>query len=255
MRSTAPRLTLVGAGPGDAELLTLKGKRALEQADVVLYDDLANRTLLAHAPAHAHTYYVGKRAGQRSTPQADINQLIVNLAHELGHVVRLKGGDSFVFGRGYEEIEFAQRHGLVCDLVPGVSSCLAVPASQGIPVTSRGISESFWVIAGTTRDGSMSGDLVLAAQSNATVVVLMGLNKLDEICELYGRFSRENLPMAVIQNGTRPNERCVVGQVGEMPRLVAEQGIVSPAVIVVGEVVAMHPAYVAEYARSLTEVW
>lgn len=255
MHSTAPRLTLVGAGPGDVELLTLKGVWALEQANVVLYDDLANRALLAYAPAHAHTYYVGKRAGQRSTTQAEINQLIVELARELGHVVRLKGGDPFVFGRGYEEIEFAQQHGLICDVVPGISSCLAVPASQGIPVTSRGISESFWVITGTTREGSMSGDLLLAAQSSATVVVLMGLNKLTEICALYGRFGRENLPMAVIQNGTRPTERCVVGQVWEMPRLVAEQGIESPAVIVVGEVVAVHPAYVAEYAHSLTEVY
>lgn len=254
MRSTTPRLTLVGAGPGDVDLLTLKGVRALEQANVVLYDDLANRVLLAYAPTHVHTYYVGKRAGQRSTPQAEINELIVSLAYELGHVVRLKGGDSFVFGRGYEEIDFAQKHGIQCAVVPGISSCMAVPASQGIPVTSRGISESFWVITGTTRDGSLSNDLQLAAQSNATVVVLMGLTKLPEICAVYGLFGRENLPMAVIQNGTRPNERCVVGHVWEMPRLVAEQGIESPAVIVVGEVVSVHPAYVAEYARSLTEV-
>ncbi len=120
----------------------------------------------------------------------------MNLAHELGHVVRLKGGDSFVFGRGYEEIEFAQQHGIPCTVIPCISSCLAVPASQGIPVKSQGISESFWVISGTTRDGNMSADLHLAAQSNATVVVLMGLNKLTEICDLYGRPTWRSMPAA-----------------------------------------------------------
>ncbi|MBO0947681.1 uroporphyrinogen-III C-methyltransferase [Fibrella forsythiae] len=253
MRSAVPKLTLVGAGPGDAELLTLKGVRVLEQADAVLYDDLANRSLLAYAPAHAHRYYVGKRAGQPSTPQTVINELIVELAHEVGHVVRLKGGDSFVFGRGYEEIDYARRHGLICDIVPGISSCIAVPASQGIPVTSRGVSESFWVITGTTRSGELSSDLPLAAQSNATVVVLMGLSKLTELCQLYRQFGRDHLPMAVIQNGTRPDERCVVGQVWNMPQLVAEQGVGAPAVLIVGEVVALHPAYVTEYALGLMQ--
>jgi uroporphyrin-III C-methyltransferase len=241
-----PQLTLVGAGPGQADLITLRGIRVLQQADAVLYDDLANASLLEFAPPHARRVYVGKRAGQMSWAQADINELIVLLAREVGHVVRLKGGDSFVFGRGYEELDFARQHGLRCAVVPGVSSSIAAPASVGIPVTSRGVSESFWVITGTTRRGDLSADMRLAAQSSATVVVLMGLSKLTEICALYAQYGRDHLPMAVIQNATRPDERCVTGAVWEMPRIVAGQGISSPAVMVVGEVVALRESSVWE---------
>jgi uroporphyrin-III C-methyltransferase len=261
-----PKLTLVGAGPGDGELITLKGIRALECADVVLYDDLTNRELLDYCPERTLKMYVGKRAGRTSFQQGDINRLIVRLARKRGHVVRLKGGDPFVFGRGHEEMEYAQRHSIACMVVPGVSSCVAVPASQGIPVSRRGVSESFWVITGTTRMGELSDDLHLAAQSKATVVVLMGMKKLSEICALYVGLGRGHMPVAVIQNGTRTNELCVVGQAWEMPRLMAEYqagnkgvgapgpGPSCPAVIVIGEVVALHPAYVLDYLQSLPMV-
>jgi len=246
-----PKLTLVGAGPGDGELITLKGIRALQQADVVLYDDLAASTLLDFAPEQALKIYVGKRAGKPSAAQDTINQMIVDLARTHGHVIRLKGGDSYVFGRGYEEREYARQHGISCVVIPGISSCIAVPASQGIPVTCRGISESFWVITGTTRHGELSADLQLAVQSSATVVVLMGLNKLDELCALYSQHGRGHLPMAVVQNGTRADERCVVGQVWEMPDLVAVQRVGAPAVLIIGEVVTLHPDYVVAYAQNL----
>jgi len=266
-----PKLTLVGAGPGDEELITLKGIRALEKADVVLYDDLANSRLLDYCPPHALKMYVGKRAGRNSFRQEEINSLIVRLALRRGHVVRLKGGDPFVFGRGYEEIEYVRAQGIACEVVPGVTSCVAVPASAGIPVTSRGVSESFWVITGTTRSGELSDDLYLAAQSNATVVVLMGLKKLSEICDLYARLGRGHLPMAVVQNGTRTNETCVVGQAWEIPQLIENYrsrnevgasagygldslGLDGPAVLVIGEVVALHPAYVLDYLQSLPMV-
>ena len=261
-----PKLTLVGAGPGDGELITLKGIRALEHADVVLYDDLANRALLDYCPEHTLKMYVGKRAGRSSFAQEDINRLVVRLARKRGHVVRLKGGDPFVFGRGHEEVEYAQRHHVACVVVPGVSSCVAVPSSQGIPVTRRGVSESFWVITGTTRHGDLSDDLHLAAQSKATVVVLMGMKKLAEICALYVGLGRGHMPVAVIQNGTRTNELCVVGQAWEMPRLIAEyqsgdKGVGAPdsqtdgpAILVIGEVVALHPAYVLDYLQSLPMV-
>ena len=245
-----PKLTLVGAGPGDGELITLKGIRALQQADVVLYDDLVNDSLLDFAPDYALKMYVGKRAGQLSFTQDEINTLIVRLAQEHGHVVRLKGGDPYVFGRGYEEYAYVRQYGIACELVPGVSSSIAVPASQGIPVTSRGVSESFWVITGTTRQGELSDDLQLAVQSKATVVILMGLNKLDQICALYEQAGRGHLPMAVVQNGTRPDEQCVVGQVCTMPQLVAEQGVGAPAVLIIGEVVSLHPSYLAECLRA-----
>jgi uroporphyrin-III C-methyltransferase len=246
-----PKLTLVGAGPGNGELITLKGIRALRKADVVLYDDLANASLLDFAPGGILTLYVGKRAGKPSFRQEEINTLVVRLAQEHGHVVRLKGGDPYVFGRGYEEYEYALQHGIDCEVVPGVSSCIAVPASQGIPVTSRGVSQSFWVITGTTHTGDLSDDLRLAVQSKATVVVLMGLRKIDQICALYVEAGRGHLPMAVIQNGTRPDEQQVIGQVWNMPQRVAEQGVGAPAVLVIGEVVALHPSYLAECLRGV----
>lgn len=249
-----PKLTLVGAGPGDGELITLKGIRALRQADVILYDDLTNASLLDFAPTHAQTLYVGKRAGRSSYRQEEINVLIVRLAQEHGHVVRLKGGDPFVFGRGFEEIDYARQYGISCVIVPGVSSSIAVPASQGIPVTSRGVSESFWVITGTTRHGDLSDDLKLAVQSKATVVVLMGMGKVDEICALYAEAGRGHLPMAVVQNGTRPDERCLIGQVDNMPHLIAEQGVGAPAVLIIGEVVRLHPSYLAACLASVAFV-
>ncbi|GAB4031336.1 uroporphyrinogen-III C-methyltransferase [Spirosoma gilvum] len=247
-----PKLTLVGAGPGDGELITLKGVRALRQADVVLYDDLANHSLLEFAPERALKIYVGKRVGKASFSQDEINALVVSLSQEYGHVVRLKGGDPFVFGRGFEECEYARQYGITCEVVPGVSSSIAVPASQGIPVTSRGVSESFWVITGTTRHGELSDDLRLAVQSKATVVVLMGLGKVTEICDLYCQAGRGHLPMAVIQNGTRADEHCVIGKVWNMPQLVAEQGVGAPAVLVIGEVVALHPSYLAECLHNVS---
>ncbi|QRR00584.1 uroporphyrinogen-III C-methyltransferase [Dyadobacter sandarakinus] len=246
-----PKLTLIGAGPGDAELITLKGIRALQQADVVLYDELANAGLLDFAPAQALKIYVGKKAGQASFSQDEINGLIVRLARKRGHVVRLKGGDPFVFGRGFEEIRHARDQDISCEVVPGVSSCIAVPGSLQIPVTSRGVSESFWVITATTQTGELSEDMQLAAQSRATVIVLMGLGKLDEICGLYRQFGRAHLPMAVIQNGTRPDERSVLGQVWEMPQLVREKQIATPAILIIGEVVALHPSYALEYLQSM----
>lgn len=248
------KLTLVGAGPGNGELITLKGIKELQKADVVLYDELANADLLEFAPDHALKIYVGKKAGQAAFSQDEINGLIVRLARKRGHVVRLKGGDSFVFGRGHEEMEYARDYDIACEVVPGVSSCIAVPAAMEIPVTRRGVSESFWVITATTRTGELSEDLRLAVQSKATVVVLMGLNKLKEICDLYKHFGRGHLPMAVIQNGTRPDEKSVMGQVWEIPHLVKENNIGTPAIIMLGEVVALHPSYALDYLKTMQAV-
>ena len=244
------RVTLVGAGPGDKDLITVKGIKALQHADAILYDDLANEELLEFAPENAIKIYVGKRSGMPSFRQEEINGLMVHLAHSKGHVVRLKGGDGFVFGRGYEEMEFARKHNIPCEIIPGISSCIAVPEALEIPVTKRGVSESFWVITGTTRKGEISEDIRLAAQSQATVIILMGMSKLEEICEIYKVNNKENLPMAVIQNGTRADQRSVIGQVWEMPYLVKEQNIGTPAIMVIGEVVGLHPSYTMEYINS-----
>ncbi|PAW94530.1 uroporphyrinogen-III C-methyltransferase [Mucilaginibacter sp. MD40] len=238
-----PRITLVGAGPGDAELITLKGIKALQTADVVLYDALVNEELLEFAPEGSVKVYVGKRSGDHTFSQDNINRLMVDYAINYGHVVRLKGGDPFVFGRGHEELEFAAEHNITTQVVPGISSSIGVPGMQGIPVTHRGLSESFWVITGTTTAGQVSADLYQAAKSNATVVVLMGLHKLREIAELFKAEGKANLPAAVIQSGTTADEKVAVGTVDTIAALVAEKGIASPALIVFGEVVALHPQY------------
>lgn len=232
-----PRFTVVGAGPGDIELLTLKAVRILEQADVVLYDALVDPAVLKYAPEAEHIF-VGKRKGCYAFQQQQINELIVGRARSNGHVVRLKGGDPFVFGRGAEEMEYAAAHGVQVDLVPGISSCISVPAAQGIPVTGRGAAESFWVITGTTRHHELSEDVALAARSSATVVILMGMSKLSEIAELFVRAGKVGLPAAVIQNGTRADEKIAIGTVETIVSEVEKQGLSNPAIIVFGDVVA-----------------
>jgi uroporphyrin-III C-methyltransferase len=232
-----PRLTLVGAGPGDPELITLKAIKTIQQADIVLYDALVAQPILDFIPVGTPALAVGKRAGSHSYKQEDINELIVEFAYLYGHVVRLKGGDPFVFGRGGEELEFAARHGVSTDVVPGISSAIAVPAALNIPITSRGYSESFWVVTGTTMSGEISNDIALAAKSTATVVILMGLGKLKEIMQVFQANGRAQTPVAVIQNGTLANQKHVIGTAATIDELVQKNNIGSPAIIVVGEVV------------------
>ena len=241
-----PFLTLVGAGPGDPELMTIKGIKALEQADIVLYDALVSKEILNFIPSSTPLICVGKRAGMHSHSQEQINALIVESAFLYGHVVRLKGGDPFVFGRATEEIEVAARYGIPTRVVPGISSALAVPASIAIPLTSRGVSESFWVVTGTTMTGALSGDVALAAQSSATVIILMGLRKLKEIMALFGAYGKGETPVAVIQNGTLPSQRQVVGTVASIARLVKEEDLGSPGIIIAGDVVKF-----AEVAKQM----
>ncbi len=229
-------LTVVGAGPGDVELITLKAIKALQNADVVLYDALVDTELLDYAPQAEHIF-VGKRRGCYSYQQEQINELIVSRAKSHGHVVRLKGGDPFVFGRGSEEMEYASNFGLEVAMVPGVSSCLSVPAAQNIPVTKRGSAESFWVITGTTKEHKLSNDVRLAAKSSATVVILMGMSKLPQIVELFKKEGKSETPIAIIQNGTRENEKVGVGTIDSIENEVERQELANPAIIIIGEVV------------------
>lgn len=240
-----PKLTLAGAGPGDPDLITAKAINALGKADIILYDALVNKKLLQYASPNVKKIFVGKRNGWHSLKQEQINTLIVDVAFTYGHVVRLKGGDPFVFGRGYEEIQYAQSFNIETEVIPGISSSIGVPAFAGIPVTHRGASESFWVITGTTRTGELSRDIKLASQSTATVVILMGVHKLHEIVEVYKSSGKANLPVALIQNGTLPNERIAVGTISTIEEIVNEKQIGSPAVIVAGEVVKLHPEFVS----------
>lgn len=242
-------LTVVGAGPGDAELITMKAIKALQSAAVVLYDALVNTELLDYAP-NAEKIFVGKRKGCYTYQQEQINDLIVSRAKTHGHVVRLKGGDPFVFGRGAEEMAFATQHGIQVAVVPGISSCLSVPANQNIPVTKRGDSESFWVITGTTKEHKLSKDIALAAKSSATIVILMGMSKLAEITALFVAEGKSELPVAIIQEGTTEREKIGIGTISTIEAKVWQQQLTNPAIIVIGEVVR-HRAKINELiARS-----
>lgn len=232
----SPKLTLVGAGPGDPELITLKGLKAIQQARVILYDALVAKSLLDEAP-NAIKIYVGKRAGQESFKQETIQEMIVRYAYEYGNVVRLKGGDPFVFGRGSEEKRYAELYGIEVEIIQGVSSAFAVPAAAGIPVTERGISEGVWVITATTKAHQLSSDIALAAKSKSTVVILMGTRKLEEIVSLFQAEKKGDLPVAIIQNGTTKAQKQVVGTINDIQVLAESKGIGAPGIIVIGEVV------------------
>ncbi|WP_296384195.1 uroporphyrinogen-III C-methyltransferase [Winogradskyella sp.] len=232
-----PRLTVVGAGPGDEDLITIKAIKAIASADVILYDALVNEALLKHVSRKAELIFVGKRKGCYAYQQSQINDLIVERALRCGHVVRLKGGDPFIFGRGAEELEYAKAYAIEVAVVPGISSSAAVPAYQGIPLTKRNASESFWVITGTTKSHKISGDIALAAQSTATVVILMGMGKLSEIVQIFSNEGKSEMAVAIIQNGTRANEKVGIGTIGSIETIVEEKQLSNPAIIIIGEVI------------------
>ena len=231
-----PKVTLIGAGPGDPDLITVKGVKALVLAKVVLYDALINRELLKYA-TDAVLIFVGKRKGFHSCSQDEINELIVKSAFEYGETVRLKGGDPFIFGRGSEEIDYIESFGIETEVISGISSSMAVPASQGISLTRRGVAESFWVITGTTSERKLSKDVYLAAQSTATVVILMGMSKLPEIVSVFKKFNKNEVPTAIIQNGTTKIEKLGLGTINTIEEVVSQKQLSSPAIIVIGEVV------------------
>lgn len=247
-KTITSKITLVGAGPGDPELITLKGVRALQTADVVLYDALIDKRLLDHAPKTALKLYVGKRANQHYRSQESIQQLMIYYAKTHGHVVRLKGGDPFVFGRGHEEMVVAKQHDIPVNIVPGITSAIAVPELQAVPVTRRGVSESFWVMTATTRKGKLSEDVALAARSTATVVILMGIKKLPSIVDIFQKAGKKDTPIMIVQSGSTVEEKRVLGTIDTILKTIKSQPIGTPGIIVVGEVVNLHPDYVEKEA-------
>ncbi|WP_282031640.1 uroporphyrinogen-III C-methyltransferase [Winogradskyella eximia] len=245
-----PKLTIVGAGPGDVDLITVKAIKALASADVILYDALVNKDLLEYASPKTELIFVGKRKGCYAYQQNQINDLIVERALRCGHVVRLKGGDPFIFGRGAEELEYAKEYAIEVAVVPGISSSAAVPAYQGIPLTKRNASESFWVITGTTKSHKISGDIALAAKSTATVVILMGMSKLSEIVQIFSNEGKGETAIAIIQNGTRPNEKVGIGKMSNIESIVEEKQLSNPAIIIIGEVVNQRVDLSNIYSRA-----
>jgi uroporphyrin-III C-methyltransferase len=248
-----PKITLLGAGPGDPDLITVKGMKALQNADVVMYDALANEVLLEYSPSHCKHIYVGKRANDCKFTQDEINAMLISEALAHGHVVRLKGGDPYVFGRGHEELEEIKKAGIEAEIIPGISSAIAAPQSVGIPVTRRGLSDSFWVMTGHTTEGFTSNELISAVKTDATVIILMGLGRLSTIVETYKSVYKHHLPIAVIQNGTLPNQKAVVSTIENIEEDVKKAEIKTPAIIVIGSVAALanEEFYSENYKNSL----
>jgi uroporphyrin-III C-methyltransferase len=244
------KLTLVGAGPGDPSLITLKAVEALKQADAILYDALVHPDLLNYAKEDALKIFVGKRAGEHSMKQEAINQLIVETALTHANVIRLKGGDPFIFGRGYEELEYVRRFGISTEVIPGVSSSTGLTALQQIPLTTRGINDGFWVITGSTSEEKLSEDLKIAAQTNATIVILMGYKKLAQIVTTYQQIDKGNIPIAVIQNGSFEDERIAIGTINTIEEDIIKNKLGTPAIIVVGEVVKLHPSLIKKVVEE-----
>jgi uroporphyrin-III C-methyltransferase len=236
---TVGRVILVGAGPGDPKLITVRGAEALAAADVVVFDRLASPALLDLAPAAAERVYAGKEPGRSAMTQASIDALLVDRARRGATVVRLKGGDPFVFGRGGEEALACARAGVPCDVVPGVTSAVAAPALAGIPVTHRDVARSFAVVTGSTAHGD-GVDLAALATATDTLVVLMAAGKLAETCAALiegGRNADE--PAAIVQWAGTPEQRSVVGTLEGLPDLAAAVSIGPPATVVVGAVAAL----------------
>jgi uroporphyrin-III C-methyltransferase len=251
MMTNKGKVWLIGAGPGDPELLTLKAVRALGEADVVLLDDLVNRDILAHAP-RARVIEVGKRGGCKSTPQAFIEKLMVRLARNGKIVARLKGGDPFVFGRGGEEMLALRAAGIDHEIVSGITAGIGAAASIGIPVTHRDCSRGVSFITGHTRENGRAVEWAALARSDTTLVIYMGMGKLGEItAQLMAAGMRGDMPAAAVQQGTLAAQRQVVATLATLGDAVRRAGLASPAVVVIGEVVGL--SAVAAQARLLEQ--
>ena len=232
-------VSLVGAGPGDPKLITVRGSEALALADVVVFDRLASPALLDLAPADAERIYVGKEPGRSAMPQEAISALLVERALSGQRAVRLKGGDPFVFGRGGEEALACARAGVPFEVVPGITSAIAGPAAAGIPVTHRDVARSVAIVTATTAHGD-GVDLSRVATATDTLVLLMAAGRLEETCHeliAHGRSPEE--PAAIVQWATTEDQRQVVGTLVELPALALAASIGPPATLVVGDVAAL----------------
>ena len=238
-----PLVTLIGAGPGDPELLTLKAARALAAADVVLVDDLVNRGCLAHVRANARIIEVGKRGGCKSTPQAFIEKLLVLYANENKNVVRLKGGDPFVFGRGGEEVEALRAQGIEVAVIPGITAGTAVPATLGIPVTHREFARGVTFVTGHTKDGAAEPDWQALARARTTLVIYMGLKGLDRILSALRDAGMDaSTPACLIEIGTLRHQKQRVATLGTL----RGEGFAAPSLVVIGDVVRFARVAAAE---------
>lgn len=230
---------IVGAGPGDPELLTIKALKCIQQADVILYDRLVNPIFLNETKQDCEIIYCGKQPSCHTLQQEEINQLLVDYTKQGKNVVRLKGGDPFVFGRGAEEVEMLVRNGLPVEVVPGITSGIAAPAYAGIPITHRELGSSFAVVTGHRSSGKPTDiDWKSLASAVDTLAIYMGIGNLSYISgELMKHGKRADTPVAIIQQGTTADQRTVTGTLASIHKIVEQEGIKNPAMIVIGEVV------------------
>ena len=239
-RDREGHVSLVGAGPGDAELLTLRAARLISAADAVVYDALVGEDVLTLIRDDAERIYVGKEAGNHTLAQEEINHLLVRLAHEGKHVVRLKGGDPFIFGRGGEEIEELVQYDVAFEVVPGVTAASGVSAYAGIPLTHRDYAQSCTFATGHLKNGTADLDWPALVRPNQTVVIYMGIGALAEISrQLIAHGMSPDTPAAAVQHGTRRNQRTVVATLCTLADAIAAAGVRPPALLIVGEVVRL----------------
>lgn len=232
------RLFLVGAGPGDPGLLTRRAEDRIKQAEVIMFDALVSSDVLALAPSSARLIPVGKVAGNPGIGQDGINRLIRKFLRRGLQVVRLKGGDPMVFGRAAEEIQAGIGAGFHVEVVPGISSYSAASARFLLPLTQRGAASGFWVITATNADSELNPDIALAAQSSSTILILMGLQKIDRIGEVFAKYRSSGEPVAVCSRVSLPDEVLITGTAGDIAGKCAEFRVLSPALIIVGQCVA-----------------
>lgn len=231
---------LIGAGPGDAELLTLRAVRLLERADVVVYDNLVSAEILAFVPVAAERIYAGKRRNEHTMRQEMINALLVRLGKEGKQVVRLKGGDPFIFGRGGEELQALAAHGVAFQVIPGVTAASGVSSYAGIPLTHRDWAQTCLFVTGHLKDGTADLDWPSLVRPRQTVVIYMGLSGLADISQqMISHGAPWTLPVAVVQDGSLPSQKVVTGTLSDIASRVAAASLKSPSLIIIGEVVKL----------------
>ena len=240
-KPAAGKVWLVGAGPGDPDLLTLKAARLIGNADAIVYDHLVGEGVRALFPASARQVYVGKKAAKHTLKQEEINQLLVDLAREGLDVVRLKGGDPFIFGRGGEELEVLHAAGIGFEVVPGVTAAAGCAAYAGFPLTHRDHAQSVTFVTGHLKDHSIDLDWPALARPGQTVVFYMGVGGAPDICrQMIAHGLPASTPAAIIRRGTLPDQQTLLSTLDQLPRRIVEAGIKPPALIVVGSVVGLH---------------